>query len=249
MGSTDDTSGGGFTKGPDDSVYGNPNSPGSVSDYAGWDWHQIEAAIMGGTSLENADDVSRAGGISNPQTLVTAANSFFQVQQALQMVAQVLHDQSHALAGDDQPWKGPAADAFLTMMDKFQQEVSANATRLTGGSYGDQPGGHSIVRQLVDNANYLNWAQVQIQAINHYYAQAALNMRPPASVVDGLVQIHEKPVIVQMITSDMRHVLTTLAGDYQVTIDNTPKIDSNTSNMPPPPPNADNPPPPDQNDS
>ena len=67
-----------------------------------------------------------AKSVSDPQSLADAANAFYQVQMTLSGVQKALNDQANALAGDDGPWKGDAANEFLDIMDTFSKQVKAN---------------------------------------------------------------------------------------------------------------------------
>ncbi|WP_194915206.1 hypothetical protein [Catenulispora rubra] len=233
------TGSGQFNEDPNGGLFGNISNSGSASDYAGWDWHQIEAAVLGGSGLPVGDDTAahRARGIADPQTLVDAGYHFYTVQTTLQMVGQSIKDQANALAGShDAPWTGAAADAFLSAMTTFSNQVLAVSSALAGGPSGTD----SVPNQLVNNGNYLAWAQEQVSSIDHYYANAALHAVPPASVVNNLVMIHEKPEIAAMMTHDMLGVLNSLVGNYQVTVDSVhapPTVNNpvNNPNLTPPP--------------
>ncbi|WP_268984510.1 WXG100 family type VII secretion target, partial [Streptomyces fuscigenes] len=207
--------GGGFHD-SDDGVFGDPGQGGgSVSDYDNWDWKQIMAAINGMAAGTDSDsNESHAASVSDPQTLQDAADAFYQVQVTLSGIAKALSDQAKALAGDDGPWKGDAADAFHDMMQTFSKQVQSNADVLGGGS----GGGHSVPQQLADNAVNLTNARNKIVDIDNWYANQAVLMGVQP-MDNGLIPIHEKPQLVDMMTSDMRAVLKSLAGEYQVTID------------------------------
>ncbi|QLJ01967.1 WXG100 family type VII secretion target [Streptomyces sp. NEAU-sy36] len=213
MGSPDYNTGG--FKDSDDGVFGDPGSdPGSIQDYNSWDWKQIMAAINGMAAGTSSDaNVERAKGISDPQSLMDAAGHFLNAQVVLTGIAKSLADQANALAGENGPWKGAAADAFLDMINTFSRQVKATADVLSGGE-----AGNSVPQQLADNSINLHNAQVKIADIDSWYANQAVKMGvKPMS--NGLIPIHEKPELVEMMTSDMRAVLKSLAGEYQVTID------------------------------
>ena len=215
MSSGTDYNSDGFNQGDDGTVFGDPGSdPGSVSDYDTWDWKQIEAAINGmSAGVDDSSNQSHAESVSDPNSLQTAANAFYSVQQTLSMIAQSLSDQAAALAGPNGPWTGDAADSFVDMINTFSKQVTAAANVLSGGS-----GTHSVPQQLADNAVNLQNAQTKISEIDSWYAnQATLMGVKPMS--NGLIPISQKPQLVQMMTDDMRAVLKSLAGEYQVTID------------------------------
>ncbi|WP_333766855.1 WXG100 family type VII secretion target [Streptomyces sp. IBSBF 2435] len=216
-----DYDGNGFSQGDDGAVYGNPSDTGSISDYDSWDWKQIEAAIRGmSAGTDDADNLGRAASVASPQSLQDAANAFYHVQMVLSGVARALQDQAKALAGDDGPWKGDAADAFHDMMTTFSKQVGATADVLSGGKSADGGGGsgNSVPQQLADNAVNLLNAQNKIGEIDAWYAnQATLMGVTPMS--NGLIPVSKKPELVKMLNRDMRAVLKNLAAHYQVTID------------------------------
>jgi uncharacterized protein YukE len=207
---------GGFTQTDDGSVFRNLDSSGTAANYDTWDWKQIEAAIVGGSAMVDTGwNQNRASSISDPEEIQRTAQALFAVQQTLQMVAQSMSDQAKALAGPQGPWKGAAADAFSTMMDIFSKQVRANAEVLSGGS----TGAHSVPQQLADSALHLSWAMTTIQEIDGWYAQQAQSAYGVEPMENGLVPISQKPVLVRMMSEDMRKVLKILAANYHVTID------------------------------
>ncbi|MFG2960349.1 WXG100 family type VII secretion target [Streptomyces sp. NPDC048291] len=212
-----DYNSGGFHQGEDGTIFGNPDgsSPGSITDYDNWDWKQIKAAVYGMSSGVSTDaNLAHARSIANPQSLLDAANAFYHVQLTLEGVTKSLVDQAKALAGDNGPWGGTAADSFLDMMTNFSRQVKANADVLSGGSTGD----HSIPHQLANNAISFQSAQNLLAEIDSFYADEAQRMGvTPMS--DGLIPISQKPELVAMMTDDMRAVLKSLAHSYQVTTD------------------------------
>ncbi|MFE4627278.1 hypothetical protein [Streptomyces mirabilis] len=228
MGSPDYNTGG-FSD-SSDGVFGDPGAdPGSINDYNSWDWKQIMAAINGmaaGTGSDSNHD--RAKGISDPQSLMDAAGSFHNAQVVLSGIAKSIAGQAKALAGDNGPWKGHAADAFLDMIDTFSRQVKTTADVLSGGE-----AGNSVPQQLANNSVNLYNAQVKISDIDSWYADQAVRMgvRPMSN---GLIPVHQKPELVAMMNSDMRAVLKSLAGEYQVTIDSvhTPPPVTNPTNSP-----------------
>ncbi|MFJ3793422.1 WXG100 family type VII secretion target [Kitasatospora sp. NPDC090091] len=212
-----DYNGHGFHQGDDGTVFGSPDGTavGSRNDYVLWDWKQIMAAITGMSAGVGSDaNHLHAQTISDPQSLQNAANVFHRVQRSLEAVGKSLVDQAKALAGDDGPWRGPAADAFLDMMTTFSRQVLANAKVLSGGSTGR----HSVPQQLANNAVTLKNARDKIVEIDHHYANEAIRMNvTPMS--NGLIPISQKPELVHMMSEDMRVVLQTLAAHYQFTVD------------------------------
>ncbi|WP_329138182.1 hypothetical protein OG552_29865 [Streptomyces sp. NBC_01476] len=226
--------GDGFTQGDDGAIFGDSGSdPGSISDYDTWDWRQIMAAVNGMSSgVGSATNLEHAASVSSPASLLNAAHAFAYAQNTLTIIAQSLKDQANALAGTNGPWQGDAAEAFFDMMNTFSKQVQANADVLSGGATGS----HSVSQQIANNSANLARAQQLIHDINVWYADQAVRMGvTPMS--DGLIPISRKPQLVEMMTNDMRNVLKSLAGNYQVTIDSirTPTpVNSPLTDTPPP---------------
>ncbi|MFD8542563.1 hypothetical protein ACFV1J_01815, partial [Streptomyces sp. NPDC059649] len=237
MGSRDHNSNG-FREGDDGAVFGDPGTgAGLVSDYETWDWKQIAAAINGMSAGVSSDaNAQHAASVSDPASLQNAAVAFYQVQQVLSGVTESLQAQAKALAGENGPWKGDAADAFLDMMNTFSRQVKATAEVLSGGAAptGSAPA-HSVPQQLADNAANLRNAQIKIAQIDNWYANQAVKMGVhPMS--NGLIPISKNPKLVEMMTNDMRAVLKSLVSEYQVTIDSvrSPNTINNPLNGPTP---------------
>lgn len=212
-----DYNSGGFHQGDDGTIFGSPDgsSSGSINDYDNWDWKQIKAAITGMSAGVATDaNESHARAVADPQSLLDAANAFFHVQRTLEGITKSLVDQAKALAGDNGPWNGAAADAFHDMMTNFSRQVKANADVLAGGSTGDR----SVPHQLANNAITLQSARNKLGEIDTWYADQAIAMGvTPMS--NGLIPISQKPELVAMMNEDMRSVLKSLAHTYQVTTD------------------------------
>lgn len=212
-----DYNSGGFHQGDDGTIFGNPDgsAQGSITDYDNWDWKQIKAAVYGMSSgVANAANEAHARSVADPQSLLDAANAFYHVQRTLEGVTKSLVDQAKALAGDNGPWNGTAADAFIDMMTTFSRQVKANADVLSGGSTGD----HSVPHQLANNAIAFQSAQNKLAEIDSWYADQAVKMGV-TPMDNGLIPISQKPELVAMMNEDMRAVLKNLAHSYQVTTD------------------------------
>lgn len=194
-----------------------PNSgstAGSPADYLSWDWKQIGAAIDGGASITGQVGEDLALAIANPRTLYDAADAFEHVRTVLTMVAQCLADEATALAaGDDPPWQGEAASAFLTATLAFSHRVQVNADLLAA-----DPENGTLPARLAENGDHLARAQAYVRAIDSYYSQAALNLGiQPMS--NGLVPVTCVPGMAEAMTADMlRWAMEPLIRDYQLTI-------------------------------
>ncbi|BBA96928.1 hypothetical protein RVR_2454 [Actinacidiphila reveromycinica] len=237
--------GDGFVTGDGGAVYGDPGSDaGSVSDYDTWDWKQIKAAVNGMSAGQDDDaNEAHATAVSSSTSLYNAADAFAYAQNIFAEVADALKQQVTALAGDDGPWRGAAADSFLGMMTTFSNQVAANSDVLSGGVTGTD----SVPQQLANNGASLARAQDLLNQIDAWYAQQAKNDGAPVDSNTGLVMVHTKPKIVDAMNEDMRKVLKSLASQYQVTIDNikSPTPITGPDSTPPdttPPPDTDAPP-------
>ncbi|WP_326566999.1 hypothetical protein VSH64_34860 [Amycolatopsis rhabdoformis] len=216
---------------PDSSGSGRSNATGDPGkDFDGLTWKQIEAAIIGGGAMTGGqDNQDRAYGNVNWQSLQAAAGVFNTTQLNLAAISQSIKDQTAALAGDDGPWKGTAADNFKVMATNLSGKFDALVHMITDGG----GGARDIPTQLVNSAAYLQWAQNTLRYIDSYYA-AQVNARGH-TLNDGRAHIADFPDAVDMMTNDMRQVGNTLAGQYNTVA---------TSSYSPPPPGQAPPPPP-----
>ncbi|MEU9133296.1 hypothetical protein AB0D08_35280 [Kitasatospora sp. NPDC048540] len=221
-GSSDDD----FTTDDNGVLFGNPTG-GSfhVQDYRTWDWHHIQAAIIGmSNGVSDAANLALAKSVADPQSLQDAADAFYQVQLVFDGVARSLADQGDALAGKDGVWTGDAADSFLDMITLFSRQVGAVADKISGGN----SGGNSVPQQLADNAVNLRNAQNKIIEIDNWYANQA-DLMGYHAMSNGLVPVSKAPGVVELMNRDMRQVLLSLATEYQVTIDKISSPDPITS--------------------
>ncbi|QRP46392.1 hypothetical protein [Amycolatopsis sp. FDAARGOS 1241] len=190
--------------GPSANTTGDPGK-----DFDGLTWKQIEAAILGGGAMTGGqDNLDRAYGNVNWQSLQAAAGVFQTTQLNLAAISQAIKDQSAALVGDDGPWKGTAADNFKVMTDNLAAKFDALVHMISDGG----GGARDIPTQLVNSAAYLQWAQNTLRYIDSYYA-AQVNARGH-TLDDGRAHIADFPDAVEMMTNDMREVGNTLAGKY-----------------------------------
>jgi len=219
----------------DPSETNNNPGEGSPDDFNSWDWHRIMTAIVGYYG-NNADS-----GLSNPQSIYTAANTLEYVKNTLQMVSQSIQDQADALSyGDDAPWKGEAATAFNQMMYSLSRNIHANAQVLGGDVPEDD-----IPNQIYHNGQHLEYAQQTLHDIDHWYADQAV--KRGAQVIDNVVMVHEDQQVVDAMNKDMRSVITSLSNHYTVTNDGFTPPDTSDhggpngtgGNQPPPPPPVD----------
>ncbi|MFB9909047.1 hypothetical protein [Allokutzneria oryzae] len=184
--------------------------------YDGWTWRQIKAAITGGSDMTQSH-VDSINDVSKPESLREAARIFLFTQRVLEKVRRTIDEHSKAVAGPDGPWKGPAADSFMTGMDYFGKEVRSHIDQIAdnpSGAYPIPQGLHAAGNKLAD-------AIWRIEAIDSHYAneakKAGASVHNHADRGGDLVHISEKPEIVKMMTAQMRDVIVGLAGNYDLT--------------------------------
>ncbi|MFB9909022.1 WXG100 family type VII secretion target [Allokutzneria oryzae] len=204
-------------------------SGGSKADYDTWSWKQIKAAITGSAAVgedQRDDAAQRAGGVSDPGSLWQAALDFRMAKEVLAMVGKSIREQAEALAGEDGAWRGEAATAFKSMMEPFSTAFLNHAEQLDGGPARLNP----VPEQLWAAGSHLDFARRQVAEIDvHYAAEArriaqAWNNSFPGlfspieyQMDNGLTYVSWNEQIVQMMTSDMRQVLKSLATTYEDT--------------------------------
>ncbi|PRY38972.1 hypothetical protein CLV43_108372 [Umezawaea tangerina] len=212
-------------------------------DYDNWDWHRIEAAITGFSSVPPDMKVDFSSGPSNPSTLWNAALAFRSVQEILFQIGSTTREQAKTLAGEDGYWKGEAATAFLQLMTQFGNAFTSHARQLAGGPAHISP----VPESLWAAGSYLDWARRTIYEIDAHYGNEAIKVATMfgSAVVDELimdnkmVKISSYPFIVAMMEADMRKVLKILAAEYEKSkFDNTlVSVPTPGSGTGPPPPN------------
>ncbi|WP_344017009.1 hypothetical protein [Pseudonocardia xinjiangensis] len=241
----------GFVK-TGDGVFANPSTATSdlSADFTGWTWKQIMAAIVGGAAIvPGSGGAEQAAGLVSPQTLFDAGQKFYNAQKLLEQVADSIRLQTAALAGENGPWKGEAADKFFTMMTAMALNVKARAAQIAGGS----GGANNVPVQLYNNGAYLQWAQQALHEIDAWYAAKVI--AAGHQLGNGQAHIADIHEAATAMTDAMRKVGQQLASNYRITIDaytppdtsglTGPNGDDKTPSDLPPPPGSDPPPPPD----
>jgi hypothetical protein len=235
----DPESGSGFSKDSSGSVFADPatasSDAGNFPD--GWTWKQIEASILGGAAIApGSGGEARAGLVSNSATLTRAAQVFHVTQQRLAMVAESIEKQAAALAGENGPWQGVAAEKFLASMNRFAMEIRRRVTQLSGGGTGN----NNVAVELFNDGQYLRWAQEQIIAIDNWYATQARLFGH--TMANGQAHIADLPKFVDAMTKDMATVARTVSSKYVSTVNGLQKPDADVPpptsgdlNLPPPP--------------
>ncbi|MFE7117555.1 hypothetical protein ACFU99_19280, partial [Streptomyces sp. NPDC057654] len=184
-------------------------------DYSTWGWKAVVKAVTG-QDPDHPENNVNAKSLVDPQTVQDAADSFWYAEQVIQQSAQAIKEQSDALAGENGPWKGAAAQALHGVMGTLTQQVQKLGDTLSGGATGD----YDIPQQLANNAAHLREAGNKIMDIDHFYAQQALAQDPSLMMDNGSVHIGAKPKLVSMMSSDMAQVMKVLGSHYKITEDN-----------------------------
>ncbi|MGA5300898.1 hypothetical protein ACPCHT_13275 [Nucisporomicrobium flavum] len=189
-----------------------------LEDYKKWvhedppGWRKIKASVYGGAALGNDDARALAKSLVDPQSLADASGAFQLAYQTLSWLENMLRDHSHAIAGKDKAWQGPAADAFLAKMDWFAEFLGNQAEHIAGadGTNGTQ----SVPNQLWNSARYLAWAQDAINHIDVAWAQIASADGAPTGSNGVAIS---KTRFAKPMTEQMAQVVDQLATQYQMT--------------------------------
>ncbi|MEV4703730.1 hypothetical protein [Actinoplanes sp. NPDC049316] len=189
-----------------------------LEDYKKWvhedppGWRKIKASVYGGAALGNDEARALAKSLVDPQSLADASGAFQLAYQTLSWLENMLRDHSHAIAGKDKAWQGPAADAFLAKMDYFAEFLGNQAEHIAGadGTNGTQ----SVPNQLWNSARYLAWAQDAINKIDVAWAQIASADGAPTGSNGVAIS---KTRFAKPMTEQMAQVVDELATQYQMT--------------------------------
>ncbi|WP_123678269.1 WXG100 family type VII secretion target [Couchioplanes caeruleus] len=183
------------------------------------DWRQLKALITGSAAVEvdfpdMAQDLRLAS--VDPNSLFRAGDTMITVRRHIAEVANNLRAQAAAIAGEGKVWQGAGAESFLSKMTQLGDGLEGVAEELAGG---DDESSVSISSKLYDAGNMLQWAQNQVNFIDHYYATWALALGAKKHS-DGLVHIseaHGADKLKKQMAEDMRKVLRQVATRYEET--------------------------------
>ncbi len=190
-----------------------------TGDESSWNWKQIKAAVNGGSEIPAGDSSAyeEARGVSNPESFFRLAQSFARVQATLALCRDVTQLHSHAIAGDDRPWQGGAADAFNRSMKWTVGVLDSHIDQITAAADKDRPEQGSIIESLVAAGNRLAYSRAVLDAIDSHYASEArrLGVEP---MDNGLIPVSKRPDIVAMMDRDMRAEFERLNEQYSLTV-------------------------------
>ncbi|WP_033435326.1 WXG100 family type VII secretion target [Saccharothrix syringae] len=208
------------------------NQPGKREDYDHWDWKRVHQAVTGNHPDANTADAD-AKRLADPESLWRSAQDLRWVQEVLAQVGTGIARQVDALTGDDGPWRGDAATAFRDLMKILVDGFHNVAEQIAGGATGF----HDAPVQLWNAGTYLDWARRMIWEINHYYASEIVRIARAYNgeqytadgseelwdtgdieyrTNEGKIWVSWNQQVVDMMTNDMRQVLKSLAGHYEV---------------------------------
>ncbi|WP_431923525.1 hypothetical protein [Micromonospora wenchangensis] len=173
-------------------------------------WRRIKAVIKGGSAIESDAGREYAASLVNPQSLIDAANAFQEAYNLLHWLETFVSVHSHAIAGEEKPWQGTAARAFLAKMDYLGDFLGSQAERLLGGA--GMPETSGVPYQLMLNASYLKWAQEQVDHLDVAWAQIAA--ADGANHTDGGNVAISSTRFARPMTDQMLQVAQTLAKQY-----------------------------------
>ncbi|MGW3621395.1 WXG100 family type VII secretion target [Micromonospora arida] len=221
----------------------------NLNDYQDWaqqpgGWRLLRAAVTGGAAMSTDAGRDRAAALVNPQSLMDAGAAFELAYRTLEELAKFVRAQARAVAGEERPWQGPAADAFLERMEYLATYFDAQAERIAGAA--GTGSRLAIPQQLYDGAYALDYAQYAIKHWDREYARVA-RAAGNAIGADGLVSITGTPLEKPMAEA-MAKEIEVLARHYQVTYESVvlPERDESLRGAgDKPPPSVAAPPPPD----
>jgi hypothetical protein len=227
---------------------------GKAADYQNWSWKEIKVAICGAVDTSHTNELSERQYVSEPQTFYDAATHFDTVKTNLQGAKDDTERYTKALIGtEEEGWKGPTANAFRDMMNKFKGAYEGHLAPLVGPpSYRTTlEGAATKLQKAINDISDID-SEVAGKVMQRWKDKAgplAPLLKPPwHTEADGttIVAVSTDSQMVDELTNRMRPVITQLHNDYAVlSNDLHPPADvnypgagpSNGPNGGPPPPN------------
>lgn len=179
-------------------------------------WKGIKASICG-----YSEGDAKPADVCNPQGIADAAQAFHYAQATFQLCQQVFGAYAKQLAGPNGSWKGPGAEAFLTMMAQHAKVAKQHVETISGwsGASADpRRGAHSIPTLLLKAATNLDYAQRELESIDVFYATEA-SKSGAGNNSNGTVTVSSRPEIVKLLDRDMGAVFDWLSGQYTDDLD------------------------------
>ncbi|MGP3925589.1 hypothetical protein [Streptomyces sp. 8N616] len=186
---------------------GSGKDPGK--DYGSWDWWQIYNA-MTGTDLTVAH-YGAEGGFSDSKSLYAAADSFSNAHDTFLCIEEAVKYYADALAGDDGPWKGPAADMFHGDMEHFAKSCHSFAESLAGGPRGTHALANSLCRVGDALAQYQDLAG---EIKRYYFAEARRRGKVKSNGNTYSIRKDTDPEVDEALRNDLRTGLDRLTKEH-----------------------------------
>ena len=119
----------------DDTFRGCPRPPGNK--YETWSWKEIQAALTGGTDVnQEYRNKNHLGDIADPKTLEAASRGFVDATDKIREAAQILIDGTERIRKE---WTGPAGTTFCNLMLRVGAVLDELWIALADGSNSDSP--------------------------------------------------------------------------------------------------------------
>ncbi|MEN3356718.1 MAG: hypothetical protein V7637_700 [Mycobacteriales bacterium] len=234
------------------------NPSGKGADYQNWSWKEIKVAVCGAVDTSHTNELSERHMVSEPQTFYDAADHFDIVKDKLQSAKDDTERYTKALIGTEHDgWKGPTANAFRDMMNKFKGAYEGHLSPLAGPpSYRTTlEGAAAKLQKAIDDISTID-GDVAGKVMDKWKKEAGpfAAIDPPwRTEADGttIVAVSKYPDLVDEMTRRMRPVIQDLHNGYAVSTDDLPEPsdvnypstgNGNGPNNKPPPPHG--PPPP-----
>src|SRR6266550_8517832 len=187
-------------------------------EYAGWDWKQIAAAIIGGIDMSLSRQHDLQAEFSEPTSLTYAGHVFFALADQINYALVTFNYNINALLGDDGkgPWNGNAAKVAAANFTYFSTAVQKQLDAITGNGEPTR----AIYNQLYNSGNYLNWAVHSIHEIDEFFSTwAAAHGAKVTPAEDGTNIVHVSDIkgLPEVIQKTMLPVIKQLANTYYVT--------------------------------
>ncbi|HVQ92527.1 MAG TPA: hypothetical protein VMU51_15935 [Mycobacteriales bacterium] len=197
---------------------------GKGADYQNWSWKEIKVAICGAVDTSHTNELSERHLVSEPQTFYAAADSFDIVRTKLQSAKDDTERYTKTLIGTEHDgWKGPTANAFRDMMNKFKGAFEGHLSPLVGPpSYRTTLEGAAVkLQKAIDDISAID-GEVADKVMERWKTKvgpfAALVEPPWHTEADGttIVAVSTDKEMVEELTRRMRPVIQDLHNGFSV---------------------------------
>jgi hypothetical protein len=197
---------------------------GKGADYQNWSWKEIKVAICGAVDTSHTNELSERHFVSEPQTFYDAADSFDIVKTKLQGAKDDTERYTKTLIGTEHDgWKGPTANAFRDMMNKFKGAFEGHLSPLVGPpSYRTTLEGAAVkLQRAIDDISTID-GEVAGKVMERWKTKVgplAPLIKPPwHTEADGttIVAVSTDKEMVEELTRRMRPVIQDLHNGFAV---------------------------------